>query len=127
MVGITGYSPEAETDKAETQDNGGNANTGGNGGDGDGLNNLGFADWSLPPTLLSLLRMQGEPNDGFFLDFIRRALQQNVDEDNIIKACLHGQSPYDGSIYKHVRNCGGEDFVKRVIASIVSELPEQTE
>jgi hypothetical protein len=84
-------------------------------------------DWTLPPALMHLVRMQGEPSQELLQALITRALQLGADEDNIVKACLESEPPYGGSIYKQVQANGGEDYVKRVIASIVNATPTRAE
>src|SRR5262249_18965329 len=85
------------------------------------------AGWSLPPALMHLVRLQGEPSQQLFQTLVTEALRLSVDEDNIIKACLDSAPPYGGSIYQHVQSCGGEDYVKRVITSTVNATPQRAE
>src|SRR5262249_41432568 len=124
MASDTNYNARNGEDKAEKPDatggNGGNANTRGNGGGRPNINNLGFADWSLPADLMQMLQRQGEPNEELFLNFIKAALHNSADEDIIIKACLDQKPPYGGSIYKHVQATGGEDYIKRTIVSVIN-------
>jgi hypothetical protein len=123
------YGPEPEAGKAQTGGNDGNGN-GGTGNDGNGSGDpfdLRVAEWALSAELMQMVQLQGEPLEELFVSFIKAALRKNADEDNIIKACLDHKSPYGGSIYKHVKAAGGENYVKQTIARIANALPTRTE
>jgi len=100
--------------------------TNGDGGDGEqersdgGVFNFRIARWSLPPALMWLVQLQGEASQELFNKLIEEALRVSVDEDNIIKACLDGEPPYGGCVYKHVCASGGEDYVKQTIARVAN-------
>jgi putative DNA primase/helicase len=74
----------------------------------------------LPQELRLMLYLQGDQPAGYasrselLWAFINAALRKSIDEDAIITACL--DAAYAGnSIYTHVQEKGGEDYVKRQI------------
>jgi len=91
------------------------------------INDIRFGSWSMPGNLMQMLQLQGQPSGELFHSFINTALHMAVDEDTIIKACLDHEPPYGGSIARYVRENGGEDYVKRVIASAANAPLVRTE
>jgi bifunctional DNA primase/polymerase-like protein/primase-like protein len=51
--------------------------------------------------------------------FIRTALREGIDENTIVRACLD-EKYRDRATYKHVRDNGGEDYVKQQIEHILN-------
>jgi hypothetical protein len=89
------------------------------------------AKTELPQELRLMLHAQGDRPAGYpsrselFWAFINAALRKSLDENAFVDACL--DSAYDGcSIYEHVCDNGGEDYVKKQIARVPEGKKPQT-
>jgi hypothetical protein len=78
----------------------------------------------LPKNVASLLHITGTgeypSRSELLFAFIRLALNHGIDENSIIAACLDNAHAGHG-IYEHVRENGGEDYVKRQIEHALNE------
>jgi putative DNA primase/helicase len=84
--------------------------------------------WSLlNAELRPLLYQTGEKGRSeLFLAFINKALRLGADEDAIIEACL--DEKYQGcSIFEHVRDNDGEDYIRQQILRAMNEMPPKGE
>jgi hypothetical protein len=82
----------------------------------------------LPQELIDLLSLTGPQPGGrnsrheALWRFLHVALRMGVDENKIVESCLDA-SYAAGSIYQHVADNGGEDYVKRQIEKALNEPP----
>jgi putative DNA primase/helicase len=86
----------------------------------------------LPRELRLMLHLQGDKPGEYpsrselFWAFICTALRKGIDENVIVVSCC--DETYSGkSIYEHVQDNGGEDYVKRQIEKAANEGPTSTD
>ena len=93
---------------------------------GKGISEAAEDNYQLPRDLLNMLYLQGEApakypsRSELFYVFLKKALRKNIDENIIVSSCL--DTTYaDCSIYTHVQDNGGEDYVKRQIERAIND------
>jgi hypothetical protein len=85
----------------------------------------------LPTAVRTMLYLTGDTPAGYpsrselWWAFVNMAIRCGIDENKIVEECLN--ATYTGcSIYQHVADNGGEDYVKKQIEKALNELSEPT-
>jgi hypothetical protein len=79
----------------------------------------GWRGHPLPKGLRALLHLRDGDPASLLRDFIDRALRQPIDDNKIVEACLD-QAYCDGAIHAHVRDNGGEEYVRKQIEDVLN-------